>query len=74
MDKDQVLFKIDPAPLKATLNAAEASLAEHRGYLEALSQEPVADQVRAVIAMTTGPLDGFDAECAVGFELYTFTG
>ncbi|HET7300827.1 MAG TPA: efflux RND transporter periplasmic adaptor subunit [Oleiagrimonas sp.] len=30
VDKGQVLFKIDPAPLKATLNAAEASLAQAR--------------------------------------------
>lgn len=30
VDKGQVLFKIDPAPLKATLSAAEASLAQAR--------------------------------------------
>lgn len=57
-----------------TVAAAEASLAEHRRYLEVLSSEPVADQVRAVVTMTTGPLDGFGAERAVGFELYTFAG
>ncbi|MGW1741855.1 PIG-L deacetylase family protein [Nocardia sp. NPDC001965] len=58
----------------ADIPAAEASLAEHRRYLEVLSPEPVADQVRAVVTMTTGPLDGFDAERAVGFELFTFAG
>ncbi|WP_328397418.1 PIG-L deacetylase family protein [Nocardia sp. NBC_00416] len=58
----------------ATVGVAERSLAEHRRYLEVLSPEPVADQVRAVVNMTTGPLTGFDAERAVGFELFTFAG
>ncbi|MBF6080911.1 PIG-L family deacetylase [Nocardia cyriacigeorgica] len=57
-----------------TIDKAEASLAEHRRYLEALSDEPVADQVRAVLEMTTGPKDGFPAERAVGFELFHFRG
>ncbi|MGQ4597631.1 PIG-L family deacetylase [Nocardia sp. R6R-6] len=51
---------------------AAASLAEHRRYLEALSPEPVADQVRAVVDRATGPIEGFPAEHAVGFELFYF--
>ncbi|RBO96552.1 LmbE family N-acetylglucosaminyl deacetylase [Nocardia puris] len=54
------------------IGAAYASLAEHRRYLEALSPEPVADQVRAVVDRSTGPKEGFPAERAVGFELYYF--
>ncbi|MBH0775183.1 PIG-L deacetylase family protein [Nocardia bovistercoris] len=57
-----------------TVEAAVASLAEHRRYLEALSDEPVESQVRAIIDMTTGPKPGFPAERAVGFELYHFGG
>lgn len=57
-----------------TIDKAEASLAEHRRYLEALSEEPVADQVRAVLDMTTGRIEGFPAERAVGFELFHFRG
>lgn len=57
-----------------TVDKAEASLAEHRRYLEALSDEPVADQVRTVLDMTTGRIDGFPAERAVGFELFHFRG
>ncbi|WP_433202471.1 PIG-L deacetylase family protein [Nocardia sp. CA-107356] len=55
-----------------TLEQAAASLAEHRRYLEVLSPEPVADQVRAVIEMATAPKPGFPAAHAVGFELYYF--
>ncbi len=58
----------------SVIDVAEASLAEHRRYLEVLSPEPVTEQVRAVVAMTTAPLDGFAAERAVGFELFTFAG
>ncbi|WP_328413225.1 PIG-L deacetylase family protein [Nocardia sp. NBC_00403] len=57
-----------------TLDQAAASLAEHRRYLEILSPQPVADQVRAVIEMATGPKEGFPAAHAVGFELYYFRG
>lgn len=57
-----------------TIAQAEASLAEHRRYLEALSSEPITDQVRAVVGMATGPKDGFPAERAVGFELFYFAG
>lgn len=57
-----------------TLDQAAASLAEHRRYLEALSSEPVADQVRAVVERATGPKDGFPAAHAVGFELFYFGG
>ncbi|WP_280398916.1 PIG-L deacetylase family protein [Nocardia carnea] len=57
----------------ATVGAAEASLAEHRRYLEVLDpHRPVAEQARAVVTMTTGPLPGFPAARAVGFELFTF--
>ncbi|QBS40213.1 PIG-L deacetylase family protein [Nocardia sp. CS682] len=58
----------------AHIEQAEASLAEHRRYLEALSAEPVADQVRAIVDRATGPIEGFPAERAVGFELYNFGG
>ncbi|MFI9404336.1 PIG-L deacetylase family protein [Nocardia sp. NPDC052316] len=58
----------------AHIEQAEASLAEHRRYLEVLSTEPVADQVRAIVDRATGPIEGFPADRAVGFELYTFGG
>ncbi|CAM4461060.1 PIG-L deacetylase family protein [Nocardia ninae] len=58
----------------AHLDQAEASLAEHRRYLEVLSSEPVADQVRAIVDRATGPIEGFPADRAVGFELYHFGG
>ncbi|MEU7767422.1 PIG-L family deacetylase [Nocardia sp. NPDC049190] len=53
---------------------AIASLAEHRRYLEALSPEPVAEQVRAVVDMAIGAKEGFPADHAVGFELFQFGG
>lgn len=57
----------------ATIDAAAASLAEHRRYLEVLDpSRPVAEQARAVVTMTTGPVAGFPATRAVGFELFTF--
>ncbi|WP_280457523.1 PIG-L deacetylase family protein [Nocardia carnea] len=57
----------------ATVDTAEASLAEHRRYLEVLNPEQsVAEQARAVVTMTTGPIAGFPAARAVGFELFTF--
>ncbi|MGV9614199.1 PIG-L deacetylase family protein [Nocardia xishanensis] len=56
----------------ATVEQAAASLAEHRRYLEVLSAEPLADQVKAIVDMATGPKEGFPAERAVGFELYYF--
>lgn len=57
----------------ATVDTAEASLAEHRRYLEVLNPEqPVAEQARAVVTMTTGPVEGFPAARAVGFELFIF--
>lgn len=58
----------------AHVDQASASLAEHRRYLEVLSAEPVADQVRFVVDRATGPIEGFPAERAVGFELYYFAG
>ncbi|MFF3223251.1 PIG-L deacetylase family protein [Nocardia suismassiliense] len=58
----------------ANVEQAEASLAEHRRYLEVLSAEPVQDQVRAIVDRATGPIEGFPAERAVGFELYQFGG
>ncbi|WP_194835916.1 PIG-L deacetylase family protein [Nocardia sp. XZ_19_369] len=58
----------------ANIEQAEASLAEHRRYLEVLSAEPVQDQVRAIVDRATGPIEGFPAERAVGFELYNFGG
>lgn len=57
-----------------TVERAVASLCEHRAYLEALSDEPVLDQAARQIEMSTGPKPGFDAERAVGFELYVYGG
>lgn len=57
-----------------TIDQAAASLAAHRRYLEVLSPEPIADQVRAVVDMATGPKDGFPAERAIGVELFYFGG
>ncbi|WP_225726542.1 MULTISPECIES: PIG-L deacetylase family protein [unclassified Nocardia] len=57
-----------------TVGKAIESLSEHRRYLEVLSPEPVADQVRAIVDRSTAPIDGFPAERAVGFELYYFAG
>ncbi|MGX1772851.1 PIG-L deacetylase family protein [Nocardia brasiliensis] len=58
----------------AHVEQAKASLSEHRRYLEVLSDEPVQDQVRAIVERATGPIDGFPAPHAVGFELYYFGG
>lgn len=58
----------------ATVERAVQSLCEHRAYLEALSGDPVLDQAARQIEMATGPEPGFDAERAVGFELYVFGG
>lgn len=55
-----------------TVGAAVASLTEHARYLAALSDDPVAEQAEAQVAMATGPKAGFPADHAVGFELYTF--
>lgn len=55
-----------------TVDRAVLSLAEHTRYLEALSDVPVGQQARAQVEMVTGPQPGFDAERAVGFELYFF--
>ncbi|MFE9576127.1 PIG-L deacetylase family protein [Nocardia sp. NPDC006044] len=60
--------------VSAHIDQARASLAEHRRYLEVLSAEPVEDQVRAIVDRGTGPIEGFPAERAVGFELYYFSG
>lgn len=57
-----------------TVERAVESLCEHRAYLEALADEPVLDQAARQIEMATGPEPGFDAERAVGFELYVFSG
>lgn len=58
----------------ATVERAVASLSEHRAYLEALGDEPVTEQAARQVEMATGPKPGFDAERAVGFELYVFGG
>ncbi|QLY29625.1 PIG-L family deacetylase [Nocardia huaxiensis] len=57
-----------------TLEVAVESLAAHARYLAALSPDPVADQARAVIDMTCGPKEGFEAAHAVSFELFYFAG
>ncbi|NNH74903.1 PIG-L family deacetylase [Nocardia uniformis] len=58
----------------ATIEPAVESLIAHRRYLEALSPDPVPDQARAIVDMSTGPIDGFPADRATGFELYYFGG
>lgn len=57
-----------------TVDVAVDSLAAHRRYLEALSDTDVLGQARAQVEMATGPLPGFPAARAVGFDLYTFAG
>ncbi|QXG75645.1 PIG-L family deacetylase [Modestobacter sp. L9-4] len=61
----------DPPPhvvdVTAGVEAAVASLTEHRRYLEALSEDPVADQARRQIDMATLTEDG---DRRVGFRLY----
>ncbi|WP_067704935.1 PIG-L deacetylase family protein [Nocardia jejuensis] len=57
-----------------TVEVAVGSLIAHHRYLEALSSDPVEDQARAVLEMTTGPKEGFAADRAVSFELYYFRG
>ncbi|MFC4126689.1 PIG-L deacetylase family protein [Nocardia rhizosphaerae] len=54
------------------LDKARASLAAHRRYLQVLSAVPVSEQVNEIVAMATGPKEGFPAAHAVGFELFTF--
>ncbi|MFI6866925.1 PIG-L deacetylase family protein [Nocardia sp. NPDC050406] len=56
-----------------TIDPAIESLVAHRRYLEALSPEPVIDQARAIVDMSTGPIEGFPAARATGFELYYFS-
>ncbi len=56
------------------LDKARASLAAHRRYLQVLSSVPVEQQVDEIVAMATGPKEGFPAAHAVGFELFTFAG
>ncbi|WP_305094763.1 PIG-L deacetylase family protein [Prescottella sp. R16] len=58
----------------ATVERAVQSLCEHRAYLEALSPDSVREQAVRQVEMATGPKPGFDAERAVGFELYVFGG
>lgn len=58
----------------ATFERAVDSLSEHKRYLEALDTAPVEEQARGVLDMVAGRIDGFDAEHAVGFELFTFRG
>ncbi|TDP41578.1 LmbE family N-acetylglucosaminyl deacetylase [Nocardia ignorata] len=56
------------------LEQARASLAAHRRYLQVLSSVPVEEQVNQIVAMATGPKEGFPTAHAVGFELFTFAG
>lgn len=58
----------------ATFEHAVDSLSEHKRYLEALDSAPAEEQARGVLDMVAGRIDGFDAEHAVGFELFTFRG
>jgi LmbE family N-acetylglucosaminyl deacetylase len=48
-------------------DAATASLAEHRAYLEALDPRPVVEQAREIVLMTTG---GEDGPARVPFEVF----
>jgi LmbE family N-acetylglucosaminyl deacetylase len=56
--------------VSGTIEQAVASLAEHRRYLAALSEEPVEQQARAVVEMVTQQPDG---SRRVGFRLYRGT-
>ncbi|HLU28178.1 PIG-L deacetylase family protein [Georgenia deserti] len=59
----------------AAVDRAVASLAAHRRYLEVLDPStPVHEQAARQIGWATAPLEGFDAERAVGFELFVFRG
>src|SRR5690625_2575885 len=63
VDKGQVLFKIDPAPLRATLTAAEASLAQARAnYTNAKVQAERARKLAPKGYISKAALD--DAEAA----------
>jgi LmbE family N-acetylglucosaminyl deacetylase len=53
--------------VSAVVDRAVASLVEHRRYLEALSDEPVDEQARRQVDMSTLTEDG---ERRVGFRLY----
>ncbi|WP_299038305.1 PIG-L deacetylase family protein [uncultured Pseudokineococcus sp.] len=53
----------------AHLEDAVASLREHRRYLEALSDDPVEQQARAVVAMSTGAGEQLDGRGVVRFEV-----
>ncbi|MEU2000113.1 PIG-L deacetylase family protein [Rhodococcus sp. NPDC019627] len=55
-----------------TVDRAVVSLAEHARYLEALSDIPVGKQARAQVEAVTAPQPGFEADRAVGFDLYYF--
>ena len=54
----------------AHLATAVASLREHRRYLEALSDRPVEEQARAVVAMTTGAGEDLSGRGVVRFEVF----
>jgi LmbE family N-acetylglucosaminyl deacetylase len=61
---------LDPAhevDVGAHVEAAVASLSEHRRYLEVLSDTPVEEQARQVVDMATATEDG---RRRVGFRLY----
>ncbi|AWK73084.1 GlcNAc-PI de-N-acetylase [Rhodococcus oxybenzonivorans] len=55
-----------------TVDRAVLSLTEHARYLEALSDIPVGKQARAQVEAVTAPHPGFEADRAVGFDLYYF--
>ncbi|MCP9624094.1 PIG-L family deacetylase [Nocardia otitidiscaviarum] len=57
-----------------TIEPAVESLVAHGRYLAALSSDPVLEQARAIVDMSTGPIEGFPAARATGFELYYFGG
>jgi LmbE family N-acetylglucosaminyl deacetylase len=63
-DLSDVVHEIDVAD---HVEAAVASLSEHRRYLELLSKDPVEEQARQVIDMSTLTEDG---RRRVGFKLY----
>ncbi|GAA4417313.1 PIG-L family deacetylase [Georgenia halophila] len=59
----------------AAVDRAVASLTAHQRYLEVLDPAtPVEEQAARQIGRVTEPKPGFDAERAVGFELFTFRG
>jgi LmbE family N-acetylglucosaminyl deacetylase len=68
---DRVTHVVD---VGAVLDAAVASLAEHRRYLEALSPDPVEEQARRQVDMVTAASERSGGRRVAGFALYAGPG